>query len=104
MDIDDAASQRLIRFWKAFKYSDFYPIEVSVRHLHFRRRLCAFLAERGDHEIQCDQVVAQSQGMDQATLQGCGEEDGQCQRLASGRYTERDSPTHVGVFCLLLFF
>jgi hypothetical protein len=61
------------------------------------------LAKRGDDEIQRDQMVVQSQGMYQVTLQGCGEE-GWDQLLAAGRYTEQCSLTRVGVFSLLLFF
>lgn len=72
MDIDHAPPQLLVGFWRGFKHSDFHPIKVSVGHLHFRGRPCAFLPKRNDDEIERDQVVAQPQGVDQVTLQVAG--------------------------------
>lgn len=69
MDINDTASQWLARLGRTFKHSDFHTIEVSVGHLHVGRGPRTFLAKRNDDKIECDQMMAQSQVVDQVTLQ-----------------------------------
>lgn len=78
VDIKNTAFQRLFGLWRAFKHSDFHAVKVSVRHLHLSGWPRAFLAERNDDKIQCKQMVAQAQVVDQVTLQGeAGNEEGE---------------------------
>ena len=72
MDVNNAAFQRLFWLWGALKHSDLHTIKVSIGHLHLRRRPGAFLAKRNDDKIQCEQMMAQAQVVDQVALQGEG--------------------------------
>lgn len=88
MDVNNTALEHFIWFSRRFKHSDFHTVENSIRYVNVLRRDRLQLVERTNQIVQNYQVMAESEIVNQVTLEKKTKEISVTSEHITLRYTD----------------